>query len=107
MHGRIWVESEQGKGSRFIVLLPRLSEQQYQQQLFLHKNREAQATIMGQANTAVAGAGMGGAVPSAGMGAPMAPVALNPETLAAQQQAAFAQVQNNTVPTQSGTQGQF
>ncbi|MBR3164325.1 PAS domain S-box protein [Candidatus Saccharibacteria bacterium] len=75
MRGRIWVESELGKGSKFIVILPRLSKEKYQQQRFLYDNRVAQATIMGQAgNTA--------------------------STQSAQQQAqAFAQAAGTTVKT--------
>jgi signal transduction histidine kinase len=47
MHGKIWVESEQGKGSRFIVMLPRLSKESYDQQRFLWENQQKM-----QANTA-------------------------------------------------------
>jgi signal transduction histidine kinase len=42
MNGRIWAESELGKGTRFIVLLPRISEEVYNQQKFLIENQEAQ-----------------------------------------------------------------
>ncbi len=39
LNGRIWVESEKGKGSRFIVMLPRLSIDEYRQQKFLFDNQ--------------------------------------------------------------------
>lgn len=42
MNGRIWAESEIGKGTRFIVLLPRISQEAYEQQKFLIENQEAQ-----------------------------------------------------------------
>ncbi len=42
MNGRIWAESEVGKGTRFIVLLPRISKEAYEQQKFLIENQEAQ-----------------------------------------------------------------
>ncbi len=38
LNGRIWVESEKGKGSRFILMLPRLSTDEYRQQKFLFDN---------------------------------------------------------------------
>lgn len=43
MGGQIWAESEQGKGSQFIVMLPRLSGEAYSQQKFLFDNQQAQA----------------------------------------------------------------
>ena len=42
MNGRIWAESEVGKGSQFIMLFPRISEEQYRQQRFLIDNQQAQ-----------------------------------------------------------------
>lgn len=40
MGGKIWVESEQGKGSRFIVMVPRLTSEAYAQQRFLFENQQ-------------------------------------------------------------------
>lgn len=42
MNGRIWAESEAGKGTRFICLFPRISEEVYQQQRFFIDNQQAQ-----------------------------------------------------------------
>lgn len=42
MNGRIWAESKVGKGTRFIVLFPRISEETYRQQRFLIDNQQAQ-----------------------------------------------------------------
>ena len=39
MSGRVWVESQKGKGSRFIVMFPRLSSEEYKQQKFLISNQ--------------------------------------------------------------------
>lgn len=38
MNGRIWVESEVGKGSQFIMLFPRISRNEYEQRNFLNNN---------------------------------------------------------------------
>ena len=40
MGGKIWAESEQGKGSRFIAMFPRLSKETYDQQRFLFENQQ-------------------------------------------------------------------
>ena len=40
MNGKIWAEREQGKGSRFIVMLPRLNKETYDQQRFLFENQQ-------------------------------------------------------------------
>jgi len=42
MNGRIWAESKVGKGTRFIVLFPRISDETYRQQRFLIDNQQAQ-----------------------------------------------------------------
>ncbi len=42
MNGRIWAESTVGKGTRFIVLFPRISDETYRQQRFLIENQQAQ-----------------------------------------------------------------
>ncbi len=46
MNGRIWAESEVGKGTRFIIMIPRISQEQYTQQRFLIDNQEAQSDMM-------------------------------------------------------------
>ncbi len=46
MNGRIWAESEIGKGTKFIILLPRISQEQYNQQKFLLDNQESQSGMM-------------------------------------------------------------
>lgn len=43
MNGKVWAESELGQGTRFIVLLPRLSHNNYEQQSFLRQNQSEQA----------------------------------------------------------------
>ena len=45
MNGRIWAESELGKGTRFIVLLPRISQEAYNQQKFLFDNQQMQKKL--------------------------------------------------------------
>ena len=42
MNGRVWAESELGKGTRFIVMLPRIGEEAYRQQRFYLDNQQAQ-----------------------------------------------------------------
>jgi signal transduction histidine kinase len=42
MNGRIWAESEVGKGTRFICLFPRITEDVYRQQRFFIDNQQAQ-----------------------------------------------------------------
>ena len=45
MNGRIWAESQLGNGTRFIVLFPRISQEQYDQQRFFIDNQEAQSKM--------------------------------------------------------------
>ena len=42
MNGRIWAESETGKGTQFIVIFPRISAEEYNQIKFLDENTEKQ-----------------------------------------------------------------
>jgi hypothetical protein len=42
MNGRVWAESELGKGTRVIVMLPRIGEEAYRQQRFNLDNQQAQ-----------------------------------------------------------------
>ncbi len=46
MNGRIWAESELGKGTKFIILVPRITQEQYNQQKFLLENQESQSKMM-------------------------------------------------------------
>ena len=46
MNGHIWAESEVGKGTKFIILMPRISQEQYNQQKFLLDNQESQSSMM-------------------------------------------------------------
>jgi PAS domain S-box-containing protein len=46
MNGRIWAESELGKGTKFIILIPRITQEQYTQQKFLLENQESQSKMM-------------------------------------------------------------
>lgn len=43
MNGKVWAESEVGRGTKFIVMLPRLSRSNYEQQAFLKQNQNEQA----------------------------------------------------------------
>lgn len=42
MNGRVWAESDSGKGTRFIVMFPRVAEETYRQQRFFIDNQQAQ-----------------------------------------------------------------
>ena len=69
MGGKIWVESEQGKGSRFIVMVPRLSKEAYDQQRFLFENQQKMQEAAKGHEQAVQAFIAGGA-PTAAMAAP-------------------------------------
>ena len=72
MEGKIWAESEQGKGTRFIVMLPRLSSEAYAQQRFAFENSQAQAAAAAPAASAA---------PATPAPAPVAPApAAEPQT---------------------------
>ena len=49
MNGRIWAESELGKGSRFTVMLPRISQKEFEQRNFLQQNLAKQGQMPQQA----------------------------------------------------------
>jgi anti-sigma regulatory factor (Ser/Thr protein kinase) len=84
MGGKIWVESEQGKGSRFIVMMPRLSKEAYDQQRFLFENQQKMQEASKSHEQAVQAFIAGGA-PTASMAT--APVSTSDQITAAVQQA--------------------
>ena len=61
MNGKIWAESEQGKGSRFIVMIPRLSKENYDQQRFLFENQQKMQGDLQKHDQAVEAFANGGA----------------------------------------------
>lgn len=75
MNGKIWVESEQGKGSRFIVMLPRLSKETYDQQRFLFENQQKMQGDQASHDQAVQAFAAGGAPNMTPEAAPIMPVA--------------------------------
>jgi len=72
MNGKIWVESEQGKGSRFIMLFPRLLKEAYDQQRFLFENQQKMQAAA-QSHEQAVQAFMAGGAPTAAMAQPVAP----------------------------------
>ena len=84
MGGKIWVESEQGKGSRFIVMIPRLTSEAYAQQRFLFENQQKMQEAAKSHEQAVQAFIAGGA-PTASMA--QAPTTTSEQITAAVQQA--------------------
>ena len=61
MNGKIWAESEQGKGSRYILMIPRLSKENYDQQRFLFENQQKMQGDLQKHDQAVEAFANGGA----------------------------------------------
>ncbi|MCQ2571166.1 MAG: PAS domain-containing sensor histidine kinase [Candidatus Saccharibacteria bacterium] len=90
MGGKIWVESQQGKGSRFITMFPRLSKEIYDQQRFLFENQQKMQTVSKSHEQAVQ-AFMSGSAPVSAP-APSESIATAAATVAAPQVAPAAPV---------------
>ncbi|MBR6961644.1 PAS domain-containing protein [Candidatus Saccharibacteria bacterium] len=75
MNGKIWAESEQGKGSRFIVMLSRLSKEAYDQQRFLFENQQRMQVNAAQHEQAVQAFASGSAPVMTQVAQPQIPVA--------------------------------
>ncbi len=75
MNGKIWAESEQGKGSRFIVMLSRLSKETYDQQRFLFENQQRMQINAAQHEQAVQAFASGSAPVMTQVAQPQIPVA--------------------------------
>ena len=74
MNGKIWAESEQGKGSRFIVMLSRLSKETYDQQRFLFENQQRMQVNAAQHEQAVQAFASGSAPVMTQVAQPQIPV---------------------------------
>ena len=74
MNGKIWAESEQGKGSRFIVMLSRLSKEAYDQQRFLFENQQRMQVNAAQHEQAVQAFASGSAPVMTQVAQPQIPV---------------------------------
>ncbi len=95
MGGKIWVESEQGKGSRFIMMVPRLSEEAYAQQRFLFENQQKMQAMAHSHERAVQAFIAGGA--------PTAEMVNEPESSADQMLAAAQQAAQTAAPVPTPT----